>query len=90
MNELGLTQADVALACRITQPHLSKILSNNIKPGPKTEQALVEWLERTANSRDQKGGGRMAELIQRLGELAPRKKMQIMQLLEAVEAVVRK
>ena len=90
MDELGLTQAEVAFACGITQPHLSKILSCKVKPGPKTDRRLAEWLAATSGPGEDEPAPDLAALVLRLSRLAPTKRMQIMHLLETIEGIVRR
>lgn len=90
MEQLGSTQAEVASACGITQPHLSKILSCKVKPGPKTERRLAEWLAATSGGGAHEAAPDLAALVQRLARLAPGKRMQIMHLLETIEGIVRR
>ncbi len=89
MDELGATQTEVAIACGITQPHLSKILSRTVEPGPKTKQRLNDWLAATLSANVDEPAPDLAALVQRLARLAPTKRMQIMHLLETIEGIVR-
>ena len=83
--ELELSQQEVALACGITQPHLSKILSEKVKPGPKAGGALDIWLGQATppDTIDQ------FERIRARIIAAPRKKrMHAMQFLKALESLL--
>lgn len=83
--ELELTQREVALVCGITQPHLSKILSETVKPGRKASNALDLWLglERPQTASDQ------LERIRAKIDTAPRRKrMHAMQFLTALESLL--
>lgn len=83
--ELELTQKEVASACGITQPHLSKILSETVKPGRKASSALDLWLglETPPTATDQ------LERIRAKIDTAPRRKrMHAMQFLTALESLL--
>lgn len=83
--ELELTQKEVASACGITQPHLSKILSEAVKPGRKASGALDLWLglETPPAATDQ------LERIRAKIDSAPRRKrMHAMQFLRALESLL--
>lgn len=42
--ERGLTQAEVAAACHMTQGHYSKLVRRRIDPGRRSTEALGRWL----------------------------------------------
>lgn len=44
MEELGLSQLELARACGLSQGHLSKILGGR-PPGPRATRRLEEWLK---------------------------------------------
>jgi transcriptional regulator with XRE-family HTH domain len=85
ISELGLSQAQVAIACGMTQPHLSKILSNAVEPGKKATSALEAWLsgEKAASTADQLG-----RLAARLEATTPSKRMHVMQFLATLERLL--
>ena len=85
ISELGLSQAQVAIACGMTQPHLSKILSNAVKPGKKATSALEAWLsgEKATSTVDQLG-----RLAARLEATTPSKRMHVMQFLATLERLL--
>ncbi|MBB4041654.1 transcriptional regulator with XRE-family HTH domain [Microvirga flocculans] len=85
MQALRLTQAEVAKACRVTQPHLSKLLSGKIKMGRKTAAALSEWLARSELPAEE--NGELRRIVEGLMAAPPEKRMQIMQLLRAVQQI---
>lgn len=89
MAELAATQAEVARACGITQPHLSKVLNKNVNPGRKTRERLTEWLASTSSETRTEGSSRLAARVARLERLAPGKRMQVMHLLETIEGILR-
>ena len=89
MAELSVTQAEVARECGITQPHLSKVLSLKVNPGRKTRGALRVWLSSAAGVAADGDGSRLAEKVARLERLAPRKRIQIMHLLDTIEDILR-
>lgn len=83
--ELGLSQAQVASACGMTQPHLSKILSNSVKPGKKSASSLEAWL---SGSMVPEAVGQLQRLAQRLEETTPAKRMYVMQFLQTLERLL--
>ncbi len=85
ISELGLSQAQVATACGMTQPHLSKILSNAVAPGKKSTFALEAWL---SGSTIPDAAGQLQRLAQRLEETTPAKRMHVMQFLETLERLL--
>ena len=83
--ELRLTQKEVASACGITQPHLSKILAETVKPGRKASRALDRWLglEMPPAATD------LLERVRAKIDSAPlRKRMHAMQFLTALECLL--
>jgi hypothetical protein len=85
---MRLTQSVVAEACGITQPHLSKILSNKVKLVGRSHRALAAWLVRTSPGGTVAGDTDLEIMVNRLRMAAPNKRIQIMHLLEAVELIV--
>ena len=49
MQQMGITQVELAAACGLSQPHLSKVLANRVKLAKKTEGKLKAWLETSAD-----------------------------------------
>lgn len=87
MIALRLTQESVSKACRLSQPHLSKVLSGKVAPGRKTRLVLENWLARTAA---EAAGGHDEELVRIIHGLLtarPDRRMQIMQLLRLIETL---
>lgn len=93
MAALNVSQSALARACRLSQPHLSRVLSKQLKLAPKTRAKLEAWLARSDVSRASTGGSaptreELENLIERLSSSSPDKRMQIMHLLRAIEAIV--
>lgn len=86
MDELNLSQKEVARACGITQPHLSKVLSGKTKPGPKTETALEVWRNQDAA---QPALVRLESLARSIAAAPPAKRMHVMHFLESLEALLK-
>ena len=87
MADTGATQSSVALACGISQPHLSKVLSNRLKLARKTQQRLELWL----TNGWEKPGGEMAilkSISEGVAKLDRKRRMQFMQLLKALEGLL--
>lgn len=85
IEELGLSQAEVAHACGMTQPHLSKILSKRVKPGRKATASLLVWVkgEHGISTADQ-----LHRLAQRISAATPKKRMHAMQFLASLERLL--
>jgi len=45
MTSRGVTQAALAMACGLSQPHISKVMSGRVKLAKKTHQKLTDWLQ---------------------------------------------
>lgn len=88
MRNLGLTQAELATACSLSQPHLSKVLTKRVKLARKTEAKLADWLRASADLSEGGPTDFVRSLAARLEELRPARRMQIMELLRAVERVI--
>lgn len=82
--QLDVTQEDVALACGLSQAHLSKVLSNKVKLAKKTAGRLTAWIESASEAMDGSPDDYVRILAIRLKTLRPARRMQIMQLLRAV------
>lgn len=89
MDRDRVSQVVLAETCGLSQPHISRVLSFKVNPGRKTYQKLENWLAATAVERARDASGQMQYLAQRLADASPKKAMQIMQLLRAVEDVLR-
>ncbi|MBB4039857.1 transcriptional regulator with XRE-family HTH domain [Microvirga flocculans] len=87
MLALRLTQESVAKACRLSQPHLSKVLSGKIAPGRKTRLLLERWLARAAPEASGGEAEALERIIQELLASRPERRMQIMQLLRLIQTL---
>jgi transcriptional regulator with XRE-family HTH domain len=87
MRDTGATQSDVARECGISQPHLSKVLGRRVKLAAKTSSKLERWLA-DDSGRQQQRVEPLKSLAIRIAALRPRRRMQIMQLLEAVDRLL--
>lgn len=85
MDALRTTQAQVAKACGLSQPHLSKVLKKRVKLATKTTQRLTAWLEGLAIQKGVDGDEIIKSIASRLPALPQYRRMQIMQLLTAVD-----
>lgn len=88
MAQLDITQSELALACGLSQPHLSKVLSGLVNLAPKTERKLSIWLQSAGDAVEAAPNEIVRSLAARLEKLRPAKRMQIMELLKAVERVI--
>lgn len=85
----ALSQAQVADACDLSQPHLSKVLAGRIKLARKTRAALTTWMgsgTRLGTAVDRDGWD---DVVARLRSRDPGRVDQIMQLLRILDALVR-
>lgn len=88
MRQLDVTQSELASACGFSQPHLSKVLSGNVKLAPKTEIKLLAWLQSAGDFAETNPNDFVRSLAARLESLRPARRMQIMEMLKAVERVI--
>lgn len=88
MQQLGITQIELAAACGLSQPHLSKVLSRKVKLAKKTEGKLTGWLESSVDLSEDNPNDFVRSLATRLEQLRPARRMQIMELLRAIERVI--
>lgn len=89
MKGLGLSQSEVALACGISQPHLSKVLSKKVRLASKTEVRLIAWLKSTEVVRQRKTRRTVRAVASRIEAMRPSRQSDIMKLLSAIEALLR-
>jgi transcriptional regulator with XRE-family HTH domain len=84
MRERGDVQKDVANACQICQPHLSKVLNKKVKLAKKTSQRLERWLNDDVVVHSDPPSEILGSLGAKIANLRPSRRMQIMQLLQAI------
>ncbi|WP_445222735.1 hypothetical protein ACKWRH_46700 (plasmid) [Bradyrhizobium sp. Pa8] len=84
MRETGATQSTVAQACELSQPHLSKVLNRKIKLAKKTAARLELWLTAPSEALTQNLLA-LETIATKLERLVPKRRMQFMQLLAAVD-----
>ncbi|MFB6451394.1 hypothetical protein [Bradyrhizobium tunisiense] len=84
MRETGATQSIVAQACGLSQPHLSKVLNRKIKFAKKTAEKLEFWLTAPTEAPAQTSPT-LETIATKLESLAPKRRMQFMRLLAAVD-----
>lgn len=89
MAATNASQAAVATACAISQPHLSKVLSRRVKLAPKTRGRLEAWVSDPGVPVPGRNAEELQRLVLRLAEGSPERMMQIMQLLRLVDALAR-
>lgn len=87
MRETGATQSEVAETCGMTQPHLSKVLRGKVKLAKKTAAKLEQWLGESSEA-SQEGNPTLETIAAKLGTLGPKRRMQFMQLLAAVDGLL--
>jgi transcriptional regulator with XRE-family HTH domain len=87
MRETGATQSDVAKACGMTQPHISKVLSGKVKLAKKTMAKLELWLAPSPEAAPERTPT-LETIAAKLESLGPRRRMQFMQLLAAVDGLL--
>jgi len=88
MQQLEITQAELATACGLSQPHLSKVLANRVKLARKTESKLTGLLHASGVLSEGSPNDFVRSLATRMGQLRPTRRMQIMELLRAIERVI--
>ena len=88
MRQLGITQVELAAACDLSQPHLSKVLAKKVKLAKKTEARLTIWLKASDALSEANPNDYVRSLATRMEQLRPAQRMQIMELLRAIERVI--
>lgn len=88
MSETGATQSDVASACGLSQPHISRVLRQDLKLCRKTESRLQSWLDSAAGAPPGRAQDPMHSIAAKVDALSPRKRMQFMHLLKAIDELL--
>lgn len=88
MTELGLTQNELAKACNLSQPHISKVLSGQVKLAKKTKARLSTWLDRRTSGAQGAPDEVLHSIGLRLQALPQKRLMQFMQFLQAIERLI--
>jgi predicted XRE-type DNA-binding protein len=87
MRDTGATQSDIARACEMSQPHISKVLRKRVKLATKTSAKLESWLAGNADEQPEKIEP-LQSLSAKIATVGPKRRMQIMQLLGAIDRLV--
>lgn len=87
MRETGANQSDVADACGVTQPHISKVLNGRVKLAKKTAAGLEQWLDQT-QAAPEPTPQTLDFIAEKLNALGPKRRMQFMQLLAAIDGLL--
>lgn len=85
MDERGFSQSSLAMTCGLSQPHLSKVLSGKVKAGKRTTSALLGWMQGSAPATE---SITIERLSRKLNRAPSGIRMQIMQILDALEKLV--
>lgn len=85
MRETGATQSTVAKACQLSQPHLSKVLNRKVQLAKKTAAKLESWLTAPAEAPAPTSSPTLETIATKLESLEPKRRMQFMQLLAAID-----
>lgn len=93
MAALNVSQSSLARECDLSQPHLSRVLNKQLKLATKTRTKLEAWLASSHVASASWGAPtptreELENLIERLSSSSPGRRMQIMHLLRAIEAIV--
>lgn len=88
MAQLRITQSELAASCSLSQPHLSKVLGRHVNLAKKTRQRLADWLAVAGSTADSAPNDMVRALAARLEAARPAKRMQIMELLRAIERLI--
>ena len=93
MAALNVSQSSLARECDLSQPHLSRVLNKRLKLAAKTRTKLEAWLAKPDASSVPKTASNPTQqdlegLVERLSSSSPDRRMQIMHLLRAIEAIV--
>lgn len=86
-----VSQSELARACGLSQPHISRVLNKHLKLSKKTRTKLENWLKGSGGQLHPQGVApsiaELQRLVRRLSENSPERRMHIMQLLRVIEAV---
>jgi transcriptional regulator with XRE-family HTH domain len=80
-----LSQANIALACNISQGHLSKILKGKVKLGRRARVALAAWLHSEEAIQTVGGSDQMTDLVRRLSTKSEKMHNLIMHILKLLD-----
>ena len=80
-------QRELAAFCRVTQGHLSKVLSRKVQPSARLEADLVDWLAK-AKSAEVQAGSELEEAMRRLRDAPEEHRMHILHILTNLSALV--
>jgi transcriptional regulator with XRE-family HTH domain len=91
----GVSQSALARECGLSQPHLSRVLNKRLKLRAKTRSRLEHWMAGSSVGGPMQEGSvptvqDLQQAVLRLGAKAPERRMQIMQMLKAIEAIISK
>lgn len=87
MRETGANQSDVAQACGVTQSHISKVLNGRVKLARKTAAGLERWLDQNQETIEP-SPLTLETIAAKLNALGPKRRMQFMQLLAAIDGLL--
>lgn len=85
MSAERLTQTDLAAACGLTQPHLSKVLTEKVPLTGRTAHALADWLARHELFVPDET---LLSIGRKLRDAPANQRMQIMQLLRLLDGLI--
>jgi transcriptional regulator with XRE-family HTH domain len=87
MHETGATQSDLARACGMSQPHLSKVLRKKVKLASKTAARLERWLL-NGPEKPPREISSLESISAKVAALGPKRRIQFMQLLDAIDSLL--
>jgi len=86
-----VSRSELARACGLSQPHISRVLNKQLKPGRKTQIKLTRWLNGSGVQAPLEGPAPsiadLQRLVKRMGGKSPERRMQIMHFLRLLDAV---
>lgn len=86
-----VSRSALARACGLSQPHISRVLNKQLKPGRKTQIKLTGWLNGPGVQAPLGGPAPsiadLQRLVKRMGGKSPERRMQIMHFLRLLDAV---
>ena len=81
-------QRELAAFCRVTQGHVSKVLSRKVSPSSRLEADLADWMVKVNSEVLAPASSDLEEVVRRLRNAPGEHRMHIMHILTSLSALV--